>query len=220
MTWGWWSGIRLESVLPAVLAVTLAAALGGCTSLAVSAGATVATAAAEERGVTGAASDLAIATSITALWIKHDPGLVADLDMTVSEGRVLLTGTVATPARRLEAVRLAWRASGVKTVINEIEVGGAGGIGFYARDSWITAQLVSRLSFDRAVDYINYTVETVNRVVYLMGIARDQAEIDRVTNHARQVRYVRRVVSHVRLKNDPRRTSDRKPAPETGQQRR
>ena len=36
-----------------------------------------------------------------------------------------------------------------------------------------------------------------------MGIAQDQAEIDRVTTHARQVRYVRRVVSHVRLKNDP-----------------
>ena len=32
---------------------------------------------------------------------------------------------------------------------------------------------------------------------------RGQAKIDRVTTHARQVRYVRRVVSHVRLKNSP-----------------
>jgi len=215
----WWRGIRRVSILPAVMAAAMAAALGGCTSLAISAGATVATAAAEERGVTGAASDLAIAASITALWIKYDSSLVTDLDVTVSEGRALLTGTVATQARRLEAVRLAWRASGVRTVINEIDVGGAGGIASYARDSWITAQLVSRLSFDRAVDAINYTVDTVNRVVYLMGIARDQAEIDRVTNHARQVRYVRRMVNHVRLKNDPRRKSGRKPAPETGPRR-
>ena len=212
--------IRLESVLLVVLAAPLVTALGGCVGLAVSAGATVATAAAEERGVTGAANDLAIATSITVLWIKHDSDLVSDLDITVSEGRVLLTGTVATEARRLEAVRLAWRASGVKTVINEIEIRAAGGISGYARDSWITAQLVSRLSFDRAVDYINYTVETVNRIVFLMGIAQDQAEIDRVTTHARQVRYVRRVVSHVRLKNDPRRKSDRKSAQGTGQQSR
>ena len=40
-----------------------------------------------------------------------------------------------------------------------------------------------------------------------MGIAQDSAELERVTNHARQVRYVRRVVNHARLKNDPRRKS-------------
>ena len=220
---GRWRKIRLEPVLLVVMAASLVAGLGGCTGLAISAGATVATAAAEERGVTGTANDLAIATAVTALWIKYDPSLVRDLDMTVSEGRVLLTGTVATQARRLEAVRLAWRASGVKTVLNEIEVRRAGGIGGYARDGWITAQLVSRLSFDRKVEYINYTVETVNRIVYVMGIAQDQAEIDRIATHARQVRYVRRVVSHVRLKNDPRRKiirkSRRKSAPGTGQQR-
>ena len=220
MMWRWWRMIRLEFVLLVVLAAPLVTALGGCVGLAVSAGATVATAAAEERGVTGAANDLYVAASITALWIEHDSDLVLDLDITVSEGRVLLTGTVATQARRLRAVRLAWRASGVKTVINEIEIREASGLGGYTRDSWITAQLVSRLSFDRKVDYINYTVETVNRIVYLMGIARDQAKIDRVTTHARQVRYVRRVVSHVRLKNYPHRTSDRKSTQNTGRQRR
>ncbi|MDA1325202.1 MAG: BON domain-containing protein [Proteobacteria bacterium] len=215
----WPREIRLVPVLLVMMAALLAATLGGCTSLAVGAGATVATAAAEERGVTGAASDLAIAATITSLWIKNDPRLVTDLDMSISEGRVLLTGTVATQARRLEAVRLAWRASGVKTVINEIEIRQPGGISGYARDSWITAQLVGRLSFDREVDYINYTVETVNRTVYLMGIAQDQAEIDRVAGHARQVRYVRRVVSHVRLKNGPRPKQGRRRAPATGQLR-
>jgi osmotically-inducible protein OsmY len=207
---------RFDHVLLVVMALPLLAALGGCAGLAVSAGATVATAAAEERGVKGAANDLAIAAAVTALWVKNAPGLVADLDVTVSEGRVLLTGTVANPKRRLEAVRLAWRASGVKTVLNEIEVRGSEGISGYARDGWITAQLVSRLSFDRSVHYINYTIETVNRIVYLMGIAQDQAEIDRITSHARQVRYVRQVVSHVRLKNDPRRKSGRRSAPNTG----
>lgn len=206
---------RFVAVFLALAAVPLLAALGGCASVAVGAGATVATAAAEERGVTAAASDLAIAGAITALWIKHDPSLITDVDATISEGRVLLTGTVATQKRRLEAVRLAWRAAGVKAVINEIEVHRSDGVSGFARDSWITTQLVSRLSFDREVDYINYTVETVNRIVYLMGIAQDQTEIDRVANHARQVRYVRRVVSHVRLKNDPRRKSASKPGPKS-----
>lgn len=212
---GRWRRRRVETVLLAATLAPLLAALGGCAGLAVSAGATVATAAAEERGVKTAANDLAIAASITGLWVKYEPGLVADLDVTVSEGRALLTGTVTTRERRLEAVRLAWRAAGVKSVINEIQVRGSEGITGYARDGWITTQIVSRLSFDRKVDYINYTVETVNRIVYLMGIAQNQAEFDRVTAHARQVRYVRRVVSHVRLKNDPRRKTGPKPAGKT-----
>ena len=219
MMWHWWRMIRLEAVLVVVLAAPLVTVLGGCVGLAVSTGATIATAAVEERGVTGAANDLGVAVSIMALWIEHDSGLVLDLDIMVSEGRVLLTGTVATQARRVRAIRLAWRASGVKTVINEIKIREAGGLGGYTRDSWITAQLVSRLSFDREVDYINYTIETANRIVYLMGIARDQAEIDRVATHARQVRHVRRVVSHVRLKNHPRRASERKLPQNTGRQR-
>jgi len=199
-----------------VVAAMLTAALGGCAGLAIGAGATVVTASAEERGATGAASDLAITTNVTALWIKYDPGLVTNLDIAVSEGRALLTGTVETQIRRLEAVRLTWRAPGVKTVMNEIQVRKSSGITGYARDGWITAQLVSRLSFDRNVDYINYTVETVNRTVYVMGIAQDQKEIDRITAHARYVRYVRGVVSHIRLKDEPLQLSGRKSGPLTG----
>jgi osmotically-inducible protein OsmY len=219
MMWDRWREIGVDSILLVVMAAPLTAALGGCAGIAIGAGATVATAAVDERGVKGTANDLATATSITAIWVKHDSSLATDLDVTVSQGRALLTGTVTTQARRLEAVRLAWRAAGVKTVINEIQVRGAGGISGYARDGWITTQIVSRLSFDRRVNQINYTVETVNGIVYLMGIAQDQAEIDRVANHARQVRYVRRVVSHVRLKKVSRKRAGRKSTPVAGQKR-
>jgi len=212
-------GLGFGRLLPVLLLAPLITCQGGCTSVAVSAGATVATAAAEERGVTGAAKDFAVATAVTALWIENDPSLVKDLDVTVSEGRAMLTGTVTTQARRLEAVQLAWRAAGVKAVLNEIEVRSPEGFTGYARDSWITAQMVSRLSLDRDVAAINYTVDTVNRVIYLMGIAQDRAEIDRVMAHARRIPYVRRVVSHVRLKGEPPQRPGRGPAPETGQQR-
>jgi osmotically-inducible protein OsmY len=207
----------LQPILVTLVASSLAAVLTGCAGLAIGAGATVVTAAAEERGVKAAARDLTIATSITALWAKTDARLVKDLDVTVSEGRVLLTGTVATRERRLKAVKLVWRISGIKTVHNEIQVRPSGGIKGLARDSWITSQLVSRLSFDGKVTNINYSVETVNRVVYLMGIAQNQSEINRVRSHAKRISYVRRVVSHVRLKNDAARHTGQRPASRTKQ---
>ncbi len=47
----------------------------------------------------------------------------------------------------------------------------------------------------------------VNQNVYLIGVAQDQAELDRVMAHAKDVQYVRRVVNYVRLKDDPARKS-------------
>ncbi|MDB2683197.1 BON domain-containing protein, partial [Alphaproteobacteria bacterium] len=44
------------------------------------------------------------------------------LDLTVNQGRVLITGVVQDPAHRVEAVRLAWKPTGVQQVINEIRV--------------------------------------------------------------------------------------------------
>jgi osmotically-inducible protein OsmY len=106
---------------------------------------------------------------------------------------------------RLDAIRLAWQANGVREVINEIKVSDKGGISAYARDSWVTAELKARLLFDKKVQSINYSVETVDGTVYLMGIAQNRDELDRVQSYARTLAYVKQVVSYVRMKGDPRR---------------
>ncbi len=196
--------VRRGIVVGCVLALA-AAALTGCVGAAVGAGAAAATAAAEERGLKGAAIDLRIRAEINGLWLDRDIDMYRAAAIMVHERRVLLTGTVATAKARGEAVRLAWRARGVREVINEIGVGKATAISTDAHDGWITTRLKSRLAFDDRVQAINYSIETSSGVVYLMGIAQNKAEIRRVRNHARGISYVRRIVSYVRLKDDPRR---------------
>lgn len=183
----------------------LASAASGCATAVVGAGAGVGVAAVQERGLKGGAKDLAIRARINDLWFRHDAEMFRQVNLEVVEGRVLLTGKVASPDMRVDAVRLAWQADGVREVINEIEVSESGGLIQWSRDRWISAQLHTALTLDQQVYAINYTVETVNGTVYLMGIAQNQAELDRVINHARDISYVQRVVSHVRLKNDPNR---------------
>jgi osmotically-inducible protein OsmY len=70
---------------------------------------------------------------------------------------------------------------------------------------WISTQARTHLLLTKGVRSINYSVITVNQTVYLMGIAQDQAELDRATSIISTVDYVQRVVSYVRLKDDPRR---------------
>ena len=187
----------------------LAAALLGCTAGGVAAGggAVAGVTVAQERSVADAITDARIRTQISYLWAKHDLALFRKVNLSVHEGRVLLTGSVINPQTRIDAVRLAWLAEDAGEVINEIQVEDQSGIVDSGRDIWITAQLRSKLLFDANIRSINYSIDTVNGVIYLMGVAQNQAELDRVANHARNIRYVRKVVNHVRLKNDPHRAA-------------
>lgn len=180
--------------------------LSACAPVVLGAGATVGVAATEDRGVEGVADDLKIRAEINELWFRHDATMFHEIDLRVHEGRVMLTGAVQKPEYRVDAVRLAWQAAGVREVLDEIQVTNSSSFSDYSRDVVIATDLRGRLMFDGQVKNVNYSVEVVNGVVYLMGVAQNQVELDRVIAHARDIRNVKRVVSHVVLKGDPRRT--------------
>lgn len=191
---------RLRRVLAVGIAVVaLAGVLGGCAGAVVGGAAAVGTAAYQERGVQGVARDLATATKVRTELLNAGETYVTGVGVEVYEGRVLLTGTLATEAMRANAASLAWKTEGVKDVINEIQLH-ASNLRDLARDSWITTQLQSKLTVDKQILAINYSVETVNGIVYLIGIAQSQDELDRVIAHARGINYVRQIISHVRVK--------------------
>lgn len=174
--------------------------LSGCAGVVVGAGATTGVAAYQERGIEGVAKDLQIESRIIGNWFQFEHTLPTKVSVEVYEGRALLTGAVSDPKIRADAVRLAWKALEVKEVLNEIQVTGPGDIFDFARDSWITTQLKSKITFDENILAINYVIETVNGIVYLIGIAQDQAELDRVIAHGRNLKRVKKIISHVRLK--------------------
>lgn len=201
---GWGKGlVRFRgATIVAVSAVLLPVFLSGCAAPVLLAGAGTAGAVvvAEERSVDDVVDDTGIKIAINAAWLEADTNIFTNLNTRVTEGRVLITGVVEDPEQRLEAVRIAWQVDGVREVINEIEVDEPQGFSGYARDTAISAQVESRLLFDTTIQSINYSVVTENRIVYLMGIAQDDAERARVIDHARQIPYVRRVVDYTRLK--------------------
>lgn len=190
-----------------LLLLLVSVSLGGCVTAVVGAGGAVGMGAAEERGLEGAVDDTKIRTAINGLWIDKDFTLFREVTLTVNEGRVMLTGSVEKPETRIEAARLAWQAAGVREVIDEIQVTDQSGFTSSVQDGWIANKLRTKLMFDSDVKNINYTVDVVNGVVYLMGIAQDQQELDRVIANARDIADVKRVVNHVLLKTDPRRNS-------------
>lgn len=186
---------------------SLALSLASCSTPAMlaSGGATAGVAVAQERGPGAAIDDNAIAAGINQRWLSYDWRIFRDVSTSISEGRVMLTGEVARQEDKDMAAKLAWEVADVRQVYNEIEVTNDGGAIDYVRDTWISTQLKTDITFDAKIRAINYDIVTVDGTVFLLGIAQDQDEIDRIMQYARNVRYVRGVVSHVLLKDDPNR---------------
>lgn len=190
---------RLASLL-----FLLAPLLAGCSpwGMAIGAGATVANTASEERGLGQAVDDNRIMLAIDAKLAGTDLGMLSKVDVEVHERRVLLAGRVETPKERIEAVRLAWQVDGVAEVINEIKVAEPEDAGEYMHDIWLAQKLNATLLLDSKVRSVNYNVDCVAGTIYLMGVAQNKAELQRVIDHARDIPYVYQVVSYVRIKSD------------------
>ena len=162
-------------------------------------GARLGAAAQQEGGVSRVLSDVQIQALINDLWFQYDVATFAKLDLTVNSGRVLVTGVVQNPDHRVEAIRLAWQVDGVEQVINEIKIADSEGLKGYAKDTWITSRLRAAILFDKQVQSLNYSIDTVQGAVYLMGVADSQVELDHVIETARGIPNVTQVVSYVKV---------------------
>ncbi len=204
----------MMSVLRLLFCTVCALSLTGCIPVAIgAAGALITTTVIEERGVSGAISDSAIRSGVNSKWANAAPKLLSRVSTVVREGRVLLVGRVETQDMQKEAIRLTQNVSGVSEVLDRIAVGVAPPkTSGYVGDSWITSKISSSMLTNSQVQSINYTVKTFEGIVYVMGVARHQQELDRVIELIRQSNGVKKVVSYVRIRDtNHHHTSSEKP---------
>ena len=160
----------------------------------------------EERPFSKGVDDFNTRTELNAKLLADDPRLYTNVSTSVIEGRVHLAGTVLNDEQRRRATQLAWETVGVTEVVNDIEVTEeTSGLVATARDRWISAKVRARILADTSIHDVNYTIDTQNRVVFILGIAQDRRELERVLDHAREIQGVERVVNYAVLKDDPRR---------------
>ena len=169
------------------------------TSMLMGAGAEVGSATMEARSYSSILDDATIGTQIKGNLFNFSTSLFVDVNVTVKEGSVFLTGSVSTPELRIQAIKIAWQSDGVREVKNEIQIRDHSSLLDVARDKWISAKLRFKLTLDKEIRSINYSIDTVNRHLYLMGIATSASELKRVFAYARSVRHVRKIVSYVRV---------------------
>ena len=143
--------------------------------------------------------DFNASIAIKSAMLRADGYALERVDVEVTEGVALLSGSAPRPEDRVYAECVAWSAPAVRSVSNSIAVGAGRGVRGAARDAWITQQVRARLASDLAVRSVNFNVETHQRAVHMLGFARSAGERERAADHAAAVAGVARVVDLVRV---------------------
>ena len=164
----------------------------------ITAGAGAAIAASEdEKSLGDVFDDTSISIGIKDRVFMYEAVLLTKIGVDVEKGKVLLTGILKDQSQRVEIVRLAWKQPGVKEVINEIEIEDSFNVKKYAEDKIIQVQLVGKVLADRDIKKLKYNFEVQNKVIFVLGVTSDEAELERVFDHARSIKGVQDIISYV-----------------------
>ncbi|MEK9910879.1 MAG: BON domain-containing protein [Candidatus Puniceispirillum sp.] len=196
---------RRSIPLSATLFLLLASlALSGCAGALVGVGTAAVAASTTEKGLSTSVSDTQILAKIKDRFIQSNFSLVTGIDVSVNDGSVLMTGKVKTPDDKVQATRIAWEIRGVREVVNETQVIDKSSLKDIAKDVAASATLRAKLIGDGDISSLNYNIDVVNGVIYLSGIAKNKAEMNKVVGHAQEVRFTQRVVNYIKIQTDKR----------------
>ena len=162
-----------------------------------SAGAVVAE---SNRTVGEAVDDTGIKIRIAEKFARSKSGIFLDIDVSVRVGTVLLTGIVDDQETRIEAVKLVWKVNGVEEVINEVEIGNKQNLEQYTKDLWITTQVKAKTLSEVGLDVLTYNFETINFKVYVMGVAANKEETEKIIKAIKSVKGVKEIANHIILR--------------------
>ncbi|MBF0108224.1 MAG: BON domain-containing protein [Magnetococcales bacterium] len=172
--------------------------LGGCAPMMAGGGLVATNAVAERRGPDSFIEDNWVAWKIRSAYISSDRVQAGNINVSVYNGRVLLTGTASSKDEIREAIAIARKTRGVTDVSSELAVQHATAMEL-AEDIWISNQVKIKLLADQKVRGLDIHVETTKGVVFLTGMAKTVPERDRAIEISQGVKGVREVVSYIEV---------------------
>ena len=196
--------ITICLLIKILLFLTCLINLTNCAPAVVGVGTAAVAASSTEKGFSTSVSDSVIFAKITDKFIQEDASLITSVDLSVNDGAVLLTGKVKNFEKKMLITRLSWEVKGVKEVINEVQVSSRVSIKDVAKDIAASAQLRASLISDPDISSLNYSIDVVNGIIYLAGVASDENERNRVVSHAQLTRFTKKVINYIILSTDKR----------------
>ena len=146
--------------------------------------------------------DTIMQKNLSARLALTDKKYFLSIQSEVLDGRIFLSGKVDDPEEKIKITKMAWETKGVRSVKNAITIKGQSNFKSTAKDILITSQLRTALILNKKTKARNYTLETINKNIYIFGIAMDEEEKKEVINEANKIYDVKKIYPSIYLATD------------------
>ena len=159
---------------------------------------------AQEKGLGTSINDKVIYVKLRNAVYDWNPSVSENISLSVNNGSILVTGKIKNVDTKIELTKILWEVNGVKEVNNKVQISETSNFKNVAKDLASLGEIKARLMASKKLNSLNYSIDVVNNIAYISGIASSEEEISIVTQIVQEARFIKEVQNFVKVNKDKR----------------
>ena len=159
---------------------------------------------AQEKGLGTSINDKVIYVKLRNVIHDWNPSVSQKISISVDNGSILVTGQLENINTKIDLTKTIWDVSGVKEVNNQVQISKTSNLKNIAKDLASLGEIRAKLMASKELNSLNFSVDVVNNIAYISGIASNNEEIAIVTQLAQEARFIKEVQNFVKVNKDKR----------------
>ena len=191
--------MRLFLLLIIILSLQSCAApiIGGVGAIAFSSSA-------QEKGLGTSINDKVIYVKLRNAIYNWNPSVSENISISVDNGSILITGKLKDIDTKVQLTKIIWEINGVKEVNNKVQISETNNFKNIAKDLASLGEIKARLMASKQLNSLNFSIDVVNSIAYISGVASSEEEISIVSQIAQEARFIKEVQNFVKVNKDKR----------------
>ena len=159
---------------------------------------------AQEKGLGTSINDKVVYVKLRNAIYDWNPSVSENISLSVDNGSVLVTGKLKKIDTKVKLTKIIWETSGVKEVNNKVQISETNNFKNIAKDLASLGEIKARLMASKRLNSLNFSIDVVNNIAYISGIASSEEEVSIVTQIAQEARFIKEVQNFVKVNKDKR----------------
>ena len=167
-------------------------------------GAVAISSSAQEKGLGTSINDKVVYLKLRNAIYDWNPLVSQKISISVDNGSILVTGQLKNIDTKINLTKVIWDVNGVKEVNNKVQISETNNFQNIAKDLASLGEIKAKIMASKKINSLNFSIDVVNNVAYISGIASSEEEISFVTQIAQEARFIEEVQNFVKLNKDRR----------------
>ena len=159
---------------------------------------------AQEKGLGTSISDKVIYVKLRNAIYDWKPYVSENIALSVDNGSILVTGKLKNIDTKINLTKVIWEVNGVKEVNNQVQISETNNLKNIAKDLASLGEIKARLMASKELNSLNFSIDVVNNIAYISGVASSEEEISIVTKIAQEAKFIKEVQNFVKVNKDKR----------------